>query len=65
MKDGAFEMGDLVKKKSGSQWRGKVCGFYKTELTPIGYCVESLFEPGSVQIYPGNALEIWLGEAQK
>jgi hypothetical protein len=53
---GAFKLGDFVQKKSGSSWRGKVVGFYSTNLTPRGYCVESANEPGSVQIYPEAAL---------
>lgn len=55
-----FKIGDLVKKIKGSQWRGKVVGTYSTDLTPEGYCVESIFEKGSVQIYPAAALEIWM-----
>lgn len=51
-----FKLGDLVTKKSGSRWTGKVVGFYSTELTPEGYAVESLTEVGSVQIYPVHAL---------
>jgi hypothetical protein len=51
-----FSRCDLVRKKSGSSWNGRVVGFYSTELTPIGYCVESEREPGSVQIYPEAAL---------
>lgn len=54
-----FIKDDYVKKTKGSSWRGRICGFYSTELTPIGYAVESYFEPGSVQIYPENALELW------
>lgn len=53
----AFIVGDRVRKKSGSNWHGHVVGFYSTELTPIGYCIESEREPGSVQIYPEAALE--------
>ena len=53
---GAFKLGDPVQKKSGSSWRGKVVGFYATDMTPRGYCVESANEPGSVQIYPEAAL---------
>ena len=52
-----FKRGDLVKKTKGSNWHGTVVGFYETKLTPIGYCVESMFEQGSVQIYPEAALE--------
>lgn len=59
-----FFIGSLVKKKKGSQWHGRVCGFYETSLTPIGYCVESVYEKGSVQIYPQDALEPWDGESR-
>lgn len=52
-----FKLGDLVRKKSGSEWEGKIVGFYSTELNPDGYCVESNKHLGSVQIYPGKALE--------
>lgn len=52
-----FAVDHLVKKKRGSSWRGRVVGFYSTQLTPIGYAVESIKEPGSVQIYPETALE--------
>lgn len=51
-----YELGDVVKKKSGSSWTGKVVGFYSTDLTPEGYAVESMHETGSVQIYPVKAL---------
>lgn len=52
-----FQRGDLVRKKSGSQWEGRVVGAYSTELTPEGYAVESSTHKGSVQIYPASALE--------
>ena len=51
-----FAFGQRVKKRSGSQWHGKVVGFYITKLTPEGYAVESERENGSVQIYPAKAL---------
>jgi len=54
---GKFRMGDLVKKSSGSEWVGHICGTYSTELTPEGYAVESAAHKGSVQIYPAKALE--------
>lgn len=57
-KRGKFKLYDRVRKIHGSSWRGKVVGFYATELTPIGYAVESEYEPGSVQIYPEGALQI-------
>jgi len=53
-----FKLGDYVRKKSGSQWQGKVVGVYSTNLTPEGYCVESDVYAGSVQIYPVAALEL-------
>lgn len=54
-----YQMGDTVRKKSGGQWHGKVVGWYSTDLTPLGYAVESHTEKGSVQIYPERALEPW------
>ena len=62
-----FKQGDYVQKKSGSFWQGQVVGFYSTDQTPVGYCVQ-LVLPGSdnasdpmpVQIYPEQALEEWL-----
>lgn len=53
-----FERGDLVRKRSGSQWQGRVVGEYSTSLTPEGYAVESDTHAGSVQIYPAAALEM-------
>lgn len=58
MTTGAFAIGDRVRKISGSSWHGRIVGFYSTVLTPIGYCVESDREPGSVQLYPEKALEL-------
>lgn len=55
-----WDIGDTLKKKSGSQWHGRVVGFYSTDLTPIGYAIESFHETGSVQIYPQGALEEWI-----
>lgn len=56
-----WQLGDKVCKKRGSSWRGTVCGFYSTPHTPQGYCVDSAFEPGSVQVWPKAALEDWEG----
>lgn len=53
-----FARGDLVRKRSGSQWQGRVVGEYCTTLTPEGYAVESEAHAGSVQIYPAAALEL-------
>lgn len=52
-----FKMGDHVQKIKGSEWHGKVVGFYSSSLTERGYAVESFFEYGSVQLYPEVALE--------
>jgi hypothetical protein len=52
-----FPIGAIVRKKSGSEWVGKVVGYYSTKLTPNGVCVESISHAGSVQIYPEKALE--------
>ncbi len=52
-----FRMGDLVKKSTGSEWVGRVVGWYSTEQTPEGYAVESSAHRNSVQIYPAKALE--------
>jgi hypothetical protein len=52
-----FVLGDRVRKRTGSSWHGTVVGTYSTKLTPRGYCVESVLEHGSVQIYPEAALE--------
>ena len=51
-----FRHGDRVQKRSGGYWRGHVVGWYSTSLTNEGYAVESMYEPGSVQIYPAAAL---------
>ena len=51
-----FKLGDKVEKITGAKWEGYVVGFYSTMLTREGYCVESCYHPGSVQIYPSNAL---------
>ena len=55
---GKFRMGDLVKKSSGSEWEGRVVGWYSTEHTKEGYAVESGAHRNSVQIYPAKALEL-------
>ncbi len=54
---GVYALGDRVRKKSGSQWSGRVVGYYSTALTPQGVAVESEHHVGSVQIYPATALE--------
>lgn len=54
----AFAKGDMVRKKSGSWWEGRVVGTYSTAQTPKGYCVQLIVQNGPVQIYPESALEI-------
>ena len=58
MEANLYKLGDLVTKIKGSKWTGRVVGFYSTELTPHGVCVESVYEVGSVQIYPQQALKL-------
>lgn len=53
-----FKYNDRVTKIKGSNWTGRVVGFYSASLTPMGYAVESETERGSVQIYPEAALEL-------
>lgn len=52
-----WSYGTRVRKKSGSEWQGRVVGFHHTDLNPEGYAVESELHRGSVQVYPGKALE--------
>lgn len=52
-----YSHGQWLTKRSGASWTGLVVGFYSTSLTPIGYCIESDAETGSVQIYPERALK--------
>lgn len=54
--DWKYKAGDRVAKRIGGSWRGHVVGFYSTAFNPRGYAVESMYEPGSVQIYPETAL---------
>jgi len=51
-----FQIGDMVRKRSGSWWEGRVVGFYSTEQTPDGVCVQLDKPMGPVQIYPASAL---------
>lgn len=53
-----FDFGERVRKIGGSSWHGHVRGYYVTDRTICGACVESERETGSVQIYPASALEI-------
>jgi dihydrofolate reductase (trimethoprim resistance protein) len=54
------DLGAVLKKKKGSEWIGKVVGFYSTEQTPEGYALESVFHKNTVQIYPIQALELYV-----
>lgn len=58
-----FDLQQLVKKKSGSFWRGRIVGYYSTKQTPIGYSVQleiagMVIENAPVQLYPESALEL-------
>lgn len=53
-----MKIGDRVRKIRGSSWQGIIVGSYSTSLTPVGWCVESEREKGSVQLYPETALEL-------
>lgn len=53
-----MKIGDRVRKIKGAQWNGIIVGSYSTDLTPVGWCVESEREKGSVQLYPETALEL-------
>ena len=59
--DALFPLGATVQKKGRASWRGRIVGWYRTDLTALGFAVESTFEPGSVQIYPQSALTEWDG----
>lgn len=62
--DASFQMGDYAAKKGRASWRGKIVGWYRTDLTALGYAIESHYEPGSVQIYPATAIEPWTPPAR-
>jgi hypothetical protein len=56
---GSFLIGDRVRKKSGSEWQGVVCGFYRNaHLGHHGCAVASERHLGAIQIYPDSALEL-------
>jgi dihydrofolate reductase (trimethoprim resistance protein) len=48
--------GECVKKKSGADWHGVICGWYRTDLTEVGYAVRSIYERNAVQVFPASAL---------
>ena len=52
-----YKLGDQVRKKAGSEWYGKIVGFYTTDQTPDGYCIESGAHKNTVQLYPLAAIE--------
>lgn len=56
-----FGIGSMVRKKSGSWWEGRVVGFYSTDQTRDGVCVQLDRPMGPVQIYPASALELVKG----
>jgi len=53
-----WRMGTRVRKISGSEWQGRIVGFYSTDLTREGYVVESEVHKHSAQLYPAKALEL-------
>ena len=53
-----FPLGVRVRKKSGSQWQGRVVGYYSASRTLNGIAVESEREIGNVQVYPAEAFEL-------
>jgi R67 dihydrofolate reductase len=56
--EAAFVFGDRVRKKSGSEWQGTVCGFYRNRyLHHNGCAVESDSHRGAIQLYPDMRLE--------
>ena len=57
-RDAKFFWHNRVRKKKGSWWEGIVVGWYKTQATTIGYCVQLDIPQGPVQIYPEDALAI-------
>ncbi|WP_423777508.1 hypothetical protein [Deinococcus wulumuqiensis] len=59
-----FVLGDSVRKRpGGGAWHGAAVGVYLASKTPLGFAIESVSEPGSVQIYPAKALEEWDGQS--
>ena len=44
--DAKFQMGDYAAKKDRASWRGKIVGWYRTDLTNLGYAIESYFVGG-------------------
>lgn len=60
-----IEIGTRVRKKSGSEWVGRVVGYYSTDLTPNGLCIESEMHKNSVQNYPAHAVEVIPSAPQK
>lgn len=62
--DAAFAFGASAKKKGKADWRGRICGWYRTDMTPLGYVIESAYHFGSVQLYPATGIEPWDGEQQ-
>jgi R67 dihydrofolate reductase len=53
-----FALGDMVRKRTGSWWEGRVVGFYSTAQTPDGVCVQLEKPQGPVQIYPAKTMEL-------
>jgi len=56
--DKKWALGVKVKKKSGSEWEGIICGYYQHKNNSWGIAVASSYHAGSVQIYPTSAMVI-------
>jgi hypothetical protein len=61
-----YGYGDVVQRRpkpDGSPavplWRGKVVGWYRNPVNhALGYCIASLAEPGAIQLYQQQHLEL-------
>ncbi len=51
-----FNIGDIVRKKSGYDWPGIVVGVNTTSYFVTTYGVENRFFPGTVHIFPAKNL---------
>jgi hypothetical protein len=54
-----FPFGARVRKRSGPEWVGKVCGYYSSTFTPEGLVIECTAEGarGQVHVEPAKRME--------
>jgi hypothetical protein len=54
-----FPFGARVRKKSGPEWLGKVCGYYSSTFTPEGLVIECTADGarGQVHVEPAKRME--------